>query len=135
MSYRTVSLSTFEEYLQSEGGSPEVRAQEERDREDRLSRFPYPVTLKVSFAELDFTNRLLWQRFGPAEGECRQRQSEYRVCDIAEPHSHAGKWMFCWLAKTEYNYGFCEWCFAERSDQQYLLAELNEINWGEKHPE
>jgi len=69
MSYRTVEVSTFDEYLASEGDSFEVRAAEEVDRRDRLSRFPYSVVLKVSYPELDFANRWCWQNFGPSDGE------------------------------------------------------------------
>jgi hypothetical protein len=133
MSHRSVILSSFEDYLASENYSPEVRAEEERERKDRLLRFPHTVTLQLSFAELDYANRWCWQRFGPGDGECFQRQSDYPACDIAEPHSHAGRWMWCWLAKTDYNFGFCEWCFSEQSDWDSFLASVGEIHWGEKY--
>jgi len=90
--------------------------------------------LQVSFPELDFANRWCWQHFGRSDGECMQRCSEYRVCDLNEPHSHAGKWMWHWFEKTDYNFGFNEWYFAERADQEYFLAKVGEINWGENYP-
>jgi hypothetical protein len=134
MSYRTVSLSSFEDYIASVVGSPEARVEQERDRKARLSRFPYVVMLQVSFPELDFANRWCWNHFGPSDGECTQNYSEYRVCALAEPHSHVGKWMSHWFEKTDYNFGFNEWYFAEQRDWECFLANVNQINWGEKYP-
>jgi hypothetical protein len=133
MSHRTVIMSSFEEYLASEDCLPEARAKEEGERKDRLSRFPYAVTLQVSFAELDFANRWCWQHFGPGDGECFQRQSDYPVCSIPEPHSHTGKWMWYFLVKTDYDFGFCEWYFSEQADRDCFLTNVGEINWGEKY--
>ena len=133
MSHRTVILSSFEEYLVSEDYAPEIRVQEERQRASRTSRFPYTVTLELSYPELDFANRWCWQRFGPSDGDCLQRQSEYPACSIPEPHSHTGKWMWYWLAKTDYNFGFCEWYFSEQSERDCFLASVGEINCGEKY--
>ena len=134
MSHRTVILSSFEQYLASEYYSPEGQAEEERDRKERLSRFPYAVMLQVAFPELDFANRWCWQHFGPSDGECTQRDSEYRVRDLTKSHSHAGKWMCYWFAKIDYNFGFNEWYFAEQDDQKCFLASVDKINWGEKYP-
>jgi len=133
MSHRTVIPSSFEEYLASEDHSPEVRAEEQRERKDRLLRFPYTLTLRVSFAELDFANRWCWQHFGPGDRECLQRQSDYPACDIAEPHSHTGRWMWHWLVKTDYNFGFCDWYFSRQPDRDRFLASVSGINWGEKY--
>lgn len=117
MSHRTVILSSFEAYL-AEDCLPEFRGEEERERASRLSRFPYPVTLQVSFPELDFANRWCWQHFGPCDGDCLQRHSDYPACSVPEPHSHTGKWM---------------WYFSEWSDRDSFLASVGEINWGEKY--
>jgi hypothetical protein len=133
MSHRTAILSSFEGYLASEVDSPEVQAEEERERKVRLARFPYSVVLQVAFPELDFANRWCWQRFGPGDGECGQSQSDYPACKIVGPHSHVGKWVWDLLAKTDYNFGFCEWCFSEKSDRDSFLASVDEINWGEKY--
>ena len=134
MSLRTVVPSSFDEYLTSACNSTEARTEEERDRNERLSRFPYAVMLQVSYPELDFANRWCWQSLGPGDGACMQHQSEYRVCDRTDPHSHSGKWMSHWLAKTAYDFGFNEWYFAEREDQECFLAIVDQINWGEKYP-
>ena len=133
MSHRTVILSNFTEYLDSCRCSPDGRAAEEREREVRLSRFPHAVMLQASFAELDYANRWCWQQFGPGDGECLQRQSGYPGCDHVGPHSHTGKWMFQWLEKTDYNFGFSEWYFLELADCAAFLAFVGEINWGEKY--
>jgi hypothetical protein len=134
MSHRTVVLSSFEEYFASDDDSAEWRAAEEVERNQRLSRFPHSVMLKVSFAELDFANRWCWQNFGPCDGECLERYSEYRACNRSEPHSHVGKWTWHWFVKTDYNFGFNEWYFAESVDRDLFLASVDQINWGENFP-
>lgn len=134
MSHRTVEPSSFEEYLASGADSVEERAVQEVGRNERLSRFPYSAMLKVSFPELDFANRWCWQNFGPGDGECLQHHSEYRVCDLTGPHAHAGKWASHWFVKTDYDFGFNEWYFAERADRDLFVANVDEINWGEHFP-
>jgi hypothetical protein len=135
MSHRTVVQSSFEEYFARGAGSPEGRAEEVTERNKRLSRFPYAVMLQVSFPELDFADRWCWRQFGPIDGECYQRYSEYRVCDLDGAHSHSGKWTCHWWEKTDYDFGFNEWYFAERGDWERFLANVGEINWGEKFTE
>ena len=134
MTIRTVVLSTFAEYLACEDDSLEERAAQERERQERLSRFPHCVMLQVSFPEVDFANRWCWQNFGPSDGECFQRHSQYRVCDVAEPHAHAGRWTSHWFVKTDYDFGFNEWYFVEANDWQRFLANVEHINWGEHYP-
>jgi hypothetical protein len=134
MSHRTVEASSFEEYLASDDDSREERAAQEVDRNKRLSRFPHSVMLKVSFLELDFTNRWCWQYVGPCDGECTQRYSDYRVCDCSEPHSHVGKWTSHWFVKIDYDFGFNEWYFADSADRDQFLANIDNINWGENFP-
>lgn len=136
MSYRTAVLSSFEEYLTSDwvSASAEERAVEEAERQERRTRFPYSVMLKVSFAEFDFANRWCWQNFGPCDGECLQRDSEYPACDRIEPHSHSGKWMWHWYEKIDYNFGFNEWYFVKSADCDLFLANVNNITWGENFP-
>jgi hypothetical protein len=90
--------------------------------------------LQVSFPEMDFADRWCWQRFGPRDGECIQHGSEYPVCAIEGRHSHTGKWTSHWFAKTDYNFGFNEWYFAEESAREQFLASVSEINWGENFP-
>lgn len=134
MNHRTVVASSFEEYLASDDDSVEERAAQEVDRNERLSRFPHSVMLKVSFPELDFANRWCWQNFGPCDGECTQRYSEYRVCDRTELHSHVGKWTSHWIVKTDYDFGFNEWYFAVSADRDLFVANVDKINWGEHFP-
>jgi hypothetical protein len=134
MSHRTVVPSSFVEYLASEDDSVEERAAQEADRNQRLSRFPYSVMLELSFAELDFANRWCWQHFGPSDGECLERYSEYSACKLAERHSHIGKWTWHWFVKTDYNYGFNEWYFSEAADRDFFVASVDQINWGEHYP-
>jgi hypothetical protein len=92
------------------------------------------VMLQVAYPELDFANRWCWQHFGPADGECLQRQSEYPACTLSGDHSHTGKWMWYFLGKTDYDFGYNEWYFESELDQQRFLASVSDINWGEKYP-
>ncbi len=134
MSHRTVVLSSFEEYLASDDVSIEKRAAEELNRNNRLLRFPYSAMLQVSFPELDFAQRWCWQHFGPCDGECTQRYSEYRACDVDDPHFHVGTWASEWFAKTDYNFGFNEWYFAERGNCERFIANVENLYWGEHYP-
>jgi hypothetical protein len=134
MTYRTVLPSCFDEYLASDDDSVDERRDQEEKRNERLSRFPHSVMLKVSFPECDFANRWCWQHFGPNDGECADHHSEYRVCERTEPHSHVGKWTSHWFVKTDYDFGFNEWYFSESADRELFLANLDNINWGEHYP-
>jgi hypothetical protein len=134
MSHRTVEVSRFEDYLASEDDSLEDCATEDVARKERLSSFPHSVMLKVSFPELDFANRWCWRNFGPCDGECTQRCSEYRICERAGPHLHVGKWASHWFVKTDYDFGFNEWYFAESADRDLFVANVDKINWGEHYP-
>jgi hypothetical protein len=133
MSLRTVVISSFDEYLVSIKDAVEACAAAVVDRNARLLRFPYAVMLKVSYPELDFANRWCWQNFGPCDGKCTQRYSEYRVCDLTDPHSHVGKWSPHFFGKTDYDYGFNEWYFAEVADRDLFFANIDQINWGENY--
>ena len=131
---RTVERSTFEEYLAEEGYPLEVQAEEKRERNVRLARFPYSTMLKVSFPELDFANRWCWRHVGPCDGQCTEHYSQYRVCELPEPHSHVGKWMSHWFEKIAYDFGFNEWYFADQDDHERFVANIENIHWGEKFP-
>jgi hypothetical protein len=134
VTHRTAILSDIEMYLDYEVFTPEVRAEEIAVRNSRLLLFPHAVLLQVAYPELDFANRWCWNQFGPADGECTQRDSQYRICEVDQPHSHSGSWMTHWLAKTDYDFGFNEWYFVERYHYNRFLAFLPELNWGEKFP-
>ena len=139
MTYRTVVISTYDDYLTSEfpessANAAVVRAADFEERQARLSLFPHSVVLQVAYPELDFANRWCWQQFREADGECLQASSEYSACQLASPHTHEGKWLSYWLAKTDYNFGFNEWCFAQKADHDRFLEFVQFINWGEHYP-
>ncbi len=134
MSHRTAILSNIEAYLSFQDDSPEGRAEEASSRNERMARFPFAVMLQVAYPELDFANRWCWTEFGPADGECMQKDSEYRVCTIDEVHSHSGVWTTYWFEKTDYNFGFNEWYFAKQSHHDLFLDFVPKINWGENFP-
>ncbi len=131
MTHQTAILSNFEAYLDYEDFSPEERDEEIADRNTRLLLFPNAVMLQVAYPELDFANRWCWNQFGTADGECSQKDSDYRICDVDQPHSHFGLWTTHWFAKSEYDFGFNEWYFAERHHYDRFLAFLPDLNWGE----
>lgn len=90
--------------------------------------------LEMAYPELDYAHRWCWQRFGPMNGLCTQKYSEYKVCSDETEHRHIGKWTSHWFVKTDYDFGFNEFYFSERADCDLLLAHLSEIHWGEHYP-
>lgn len=134
MTCRTVVLSSFDAYLDSEYPDEGYGPADFQDRNEILARFPYPVMLELSFAELDYANRWCWQQFGSPQGECFNRQSEYPTCNIQTDHCHAGNWAHEWLVKTGYNFGFNEWYFSSIAQSQQFLEFVPFINWGENFP-
>ena len=132
MTQRTLVLSSWEEYLAGELSTPEAAAEEAQARTVQLKRFPHAVMVKLSFPELDYAERWCWRNFGPNHGECQQKQSQYRVCTDEANHTHQGTWTSYWHVKTDYDFGYCEFYFAELKSQDQFLEQLPEINWGEK---
>jgi hypothetical protein len=130
------------------------RRQELQQRTERLSDFPYSVVVETSFAEYDFANRWCWQNFGPSHGECEQQSSAYPACPLVlatedqgphlyglsiqahqkiAPHHHQGCWLVYWYGKTDYDYGFCEYHFANESSRDQFLAAVPTFGWGESY--
>ncbi len=134
MSFKTVILSSLENYVASCANSAEYPESDLEERKLLLLKFPYPVMLELSFAEHDNANRWCWRQFGPNDGPCCQDQSEYRVCHIEGSHEHAGVWTLKWFEKTEYNFGFCEWYFGAAKHAQALLEFVPCLDWGENYP-
>lgn len=130
----TLKLSSIENYLACEDDSPEERDAAIREREDLLQEFPHSVMLEMAYPELDYAHRWCWQRFGPMDGSCTQKHSEYKVCSDETEHRHTGKWTSRWFVKTDYDFGYNEFYFVERADCDFLLAHLSEIHWGEHYP-
>lgn len=133
MTHKTLVLSSIEKYLACDEDSRVARMDQNRERDERLCRFPYPVMLQLAYPEADNAIRWCWEHFGPMNGECFQKYSEYRVCFEVAPHCHTGTWTSHWFVKTEYNFGFLEVYFAQKADWNLFLANLNQINWGENY--
>ena len=72
--------------------------------------------------------------FGSRNDECTQKDSEYRVCQIDEPHSHSGFWTDHWFVKTDYNFGFNEWYFTNESEYKTFTRNISSFNWGKLYP-
>lgn len=130
-----VSFEAFleEVFPDDESGSAEARSTAIEERGDRLAAFPYEVVLQLAYPQMDFAIRWCWQQFGPANGECLQYASEYPACQQGAGHAHEGKWLTHWLAKTAYDFGFNEWCFAEQSDREKFVEFIPSIAWGETY--
>ena len=139
MSYRTVVLSSIEEYLPNTEETDEGMAEQRACRNATLNAFPYSVVLQVAYPEMDYANRWAWQQFGPRHGECfdvrrGSKPSEYPMCNDPEPHAHQGTWCCWWHMKTDYDFGFCEWYFSNSTDRDRFLAFVPAISWGENYP-
>ena len=91
------------------------------------------LVLKFCYPQLDFAERQCRHTFGECFGECLQRQSEYPSCFEPLPHCHNGRWRARWLAKTGYDFGYCEWLFAEGEACRRLAACVPGIGFGEHY--
>jgi len=83
MAYRTVVVSTYDEYLKSEYPETACDTTRSRDaaieeRQARLVAFPYTVVLQVAFPEGDFANRWCWQQFGRSMATAMRRRASTR---------------------------------------------------------
>lgn len=139
MTHRTAVLTSYGDYLASEYPDPSAEVASSRtadllEREARLATHPYSVVLQVAYPEMDYANRWCWQQFGPASGECQQAHSEYSACPLRTAHTHEGRWLTYWLAKTDYDFGFNEWCFSSSTDRDAFLEFFPSVNWGENYP-
>lgn len=131
---RTLKVSSFEHYIANEADSPEKQCAAIQEREDFVHRFPYAVMLELAYPELDYAHRWCWERFGPMDGVCSQKYSEYKVCVDETEHHHTGKWASHWFAKTDYDFGYNEYYFSAQADSELFLAHLSDIHWGEHYP-
>ena len=95
MTYRTVEISSYAEWLAEErsyagkdssaeqlASFDEDQQPEDQERTELLKKFPYPVMLKVAYPEMDFANRWCWQNIGPSDGVCDQSNPEYPGCPL-----------------------------------------------------
>jgi hypothetical protein len=46
-------------------------------------------------------------------------------------HSHEGRWTFLWLGKTDYDFGYGKYCFADEADCFTFLAAFSTFTWSE----
>lgn len=105
--HNAVSVVEFADYLR-ECLPPVQWPEAEAERDTWRKRLPYSLVVKLFYPQLDFAERWCWLTFGECFGECLQRQSEYPSCFEPLPHCHNGRWRARWLAKTGYDFGYCE---------------------------
>ncbi len=125
-----VTVIEFADYLR-ECLPPERWPAAQAERATWRQRLPHSIVLSLFYPQLDFAERWCWQHFGACFGECFQHHSEYPACNEPLPHCHSGRWHARWLAKTGYDFGYCEWLFAEESDYRRFAAFVPHISFGE----
>ncbi|HEY2249831.1 MAG TPA: hypothetical protein VGH74_02180 [Planctomycetaceae bacterium] len=129
------------------------RRELDAERKERLRRFPNSVALEGAFSEYYFASRWCWQNLGACDGECCESDSEYPGCPLVlaterieniggrqrkkysriDAHVHEGSWTNYWLGKTDYDYGFCEFYFANDADRDRFIAAVPTFTWGENY--
>jgi hypothetical protein len=157
-----MKVSNIEEFFVQEG-SDERAIYRDEERDELHRRFPHVVVTEGSYPEIDFANRWCWRSFGPPHvKECTDHYSEYPACPLVvatesakeqmhqseggvvkqfqkryykapEPHGHDGMWATFWLGKTDYDYGFMEFCFSRPQDKAVFLAAAPLMGFGENY--
>lgn len=134
-----------------------IEDQQERDQErrDLLAVFPYSVVAEGFYSEHDYATRWCWQHISPKNGLCDSYQSDYlalssvleteflehtfyrgnewfhkRYWEPAE-HAHQGEWAYLWFGKTDYDYGFGEYYFAQDTDRAKFVEAFPAFTWDE----
>lgn len=156
-----MKLATFEKFVEENGKGP----WDENRRAETLKKFPYTVIVEGCYPTNDFACRWTWQQFGPMDcKECGDHCSEYPTCPLVlaieeykikksytdkdgkvheydfhtcDPgkHSHEGTWAIVWLGKTDYDYGFSEYCFKNEAARDNFVAAVPSFNLGENYNE
>ena len=132
----------------------------DQNRLEILMTFPYSVVSEGGYPEHDYAGRWCWQHIGPKEGPCDNWHSEYPACPLVlateyvrsgeyknpegkivpyrrktycDPgeHAHQGRWTSLWLGKTDYDYGFQIYFFADEADYGEFLAAFPTFTWDE----
>lgn len=136
-----------------------ISHEDQQERKATLEKFPSAVVVEGSYPEMDNALRWCWNSFGPRHGKCGGwGKMEYTVCPIilatefteevlfqgksqikkryaeVPEHFHHGSWTDCWLAKTDYDYGYAEYYFNRGDALQSFIAQVPEITWGENYP-
>jgi hypothetical protein len=108
--------------------------------------FEFSCIVKGSYPEYDNAVRWCWSKFGSQHGDCWSLYSDYPACplvlekDDSDPksvveHSHVGRWAIEWLEKVAYDYGFGRFSFRLAADRDAFVANVPNIDWGEKYPD
>ena len=151
-----------ERYPTSTNAYLEMQHDIDRERTQLLERFPSSTVLEGHYPEHDYAVRWCWQNISPCHGTCSEWHSEYPACPLvlttenvehgtlkdrngketpwkrisyANPgeHEHEGVWCSIWLGKTDYDYGFREYCFANEIDREQFLSAFPTFTFGEKY--
>lgn len=136
----------------------EYQRQQHKKRQGVSETFPYTTVLVGIYSEHDYAIRWCWLNISPPTGICDNYQSEYPACPLVlvtafvehgtikdklgqetptqwvvykDPgeHEHEGVWCWIWLGKTDYDYGFCEFYFANEVDREQFLAACSTFTW------
>ena len=85
------------------------------------------------YPQPDFAKRRRRHTFRGRFGEYLQQQSDYPACFEPLPHCHNGHWRARRPTKTGYDFGYCEWLFAEGEACRRFAAFIPEIGFGENY--
>lgn len=125
-----------------------------------LGAFPHSVVTEGDYPEHSYAGRWCWQHIGPENGPCDNWHSDYPACPLVlatehvppgefknadgqvipctrkayrnpGEHEHQGEWCSLWFGKTGYDYGFCEYYFANETDYTQFLAACPTFTWDE----
>ncbi len=152
-------ISSLETYY-AENGKREIYHKERRDAIHQ--EFPHVVVVEGCCPTTDNAHRWCWDHFGPHHGKCEwEHNSEYPGCPLVRatevvthgetiddgkswpwadknyhavpPHDHEGPWSSFWLGKTDYDYGFTEFCFKNEADRDAFVEAAPGIGLGDRY--
>ena len=132
---------------------PHWQLEIDQKRLEFAALFPNRAVLEGLYDEHDYAAHWCWRNVSPANGNCCDWQSAYPACPLVlstayvkrwtyrdkdwekvsykDPgkHVHEGTWSSLWLGKTDYDYGFHEYGFANQGDRDRFLAAVPNFNW------
>jgi len=99
-------------------------------RESRRCDFPHTLMALLGYDLMDMAKQWCQDQWGPGGDTYEDRPYQPQ-------ENQAFLWLTCWMMKTEYDYGFCEWYFREPSHLEQFVAHIqscNEHGWTTSSP-
>lgn len=134
-------ISTLEHYLKTYCSRSDLIFDDKEKEHERIriiEAFSHTVVIEAAYEEFDHVELWCWKKFGPSDGLCRDAYNYVHACPVvlAAPsikdvryarHEHVGMWCKLWLGKTDYDYGFSQFCFKNSDDKNAFLEAITEI--------